>query len=351
MALKNDGTVWVWGQNNHGQLGDGTNETRTAPVKVSGLSNVIAISGSAFNSMALKSDGTVWAWGYNGSGLLGDGTTEDYKTIPVKVSGLSNVISIGSGIQHNLALKNDGTVRTWGNNFYGQLGNGVSGRVNKPIYVFDLSKNMPPLSGSIHLIIEPHGAVTSGAQWRVDGGQWHDSDETLMGLSIGEHSLEFKPLNGWEVPLNQDFIISVNQTLKLTASYLQDVTSDSDKDGIPDVIEAIACSDAYDADSDDDGLQDGLEDSNLNGIKDEKETDPCQPDSDFDGINDYDERMFWGDDWNKDYDGDGLINILDSDADDDGVKDGREIRMGSDPSDDSSRLPVSLLPGILNLLL
>ena len=75
MALKSDGTVWAWGANYYGQLGDGSTTNRTTPVQVSGLTGVVAIAGGGNHSLALKSDGTVYAWGYNNRGQLGDGTT------------------------------------------------------------------------------------------------------------------------------------------------------------------------------------------------------------------------------------------------------------------------------------
>ena len=77
ISLKSDGTVWTWGDNAEGQLGDGTTTDRTTPVQASGLSNVIGIAGGFYHSVALKSDGTVWAWGNNHFGRLGDGTTTD----------------------------------------------------------------------------------------------------------------------------------------------------------------------------------------------------------------------------------------------------------------------------------
>ena len=75
LALRQDGTVWAWGQNSYGQLGDGTSMQRTNPVRVPGLSGVVALAAGQYHSLAVKSDGTVWAWGYNLNGQLGDGTT------------------------------------------------------------------------------------------------------------------------------------------------------------------------------------------------------------------------------------------------------------------------------------
>ena len=71
LAVKNDGTVWAWGYNGRGELGDGTTTQRSSPVLVSGLTGVMAVEAGEFHSLAIKSDGTVWAWGYNGDGELG----------------------------------------------------------------------------------------------------------------------------------------------------------------------------------------------------------------------------------------------------------------------------------------
>lgn len=120
LALKSDGTVWAWGKNDLGALGDGTNDHRYAPVQVSGLSGVIAIAAGYDFSLALKSDGTVWAWGAKNNGQLGDGNSgggaDNYSMLPVQVTGLTNVTAISAGQYHSIALKNDGTVWAWGNN-------------------------------------------------------------------------------------------------------------------------------------------------------------------------------------------------------------------------------------------
>ncbi len=128
LALKNDSTVWAWGKNYNGEIGDGTNIQRNTPVQVISLSGVVAIAaggstGGGF-SLALKVDGSVWAWGLNSSGQLGDGTGLSQWT-PVLVSGLTGITAIGAGIGHSIALKNDGTLWAWGNNAYSQLGNGT----------------------------------------------------------------------------------------------------------------------------------------------------------------------------------------------------------------------------------
>ena len=126
LAVKSDGTVWAWGYNDFGQLGDGTTTKRLVPVQVAGLSGVVAVAAGKYHSLALKSDGTVWAWGRNYYGQLGDGTTAE-RHAPVQVSGLSGVLALAAGESHSLAVRSDGTVRAWGNNEDGQLGDGTWG--------------------------------------------------------------------------------------------------------------------------------------------------------------------------------------------------------------------------------
>lgn len=138
VALKNNGTVWTWGWNTDGQLGDGTVTDRTIPNQVPGLTGITAISAGTYHVLALKNDGTVWAWGDNISGQIGDGTVVD-KTSAVQVSGLNNVIKIAAGRFFSLAVKSDGTVWTWGENLYGQLGNGTTTDSHIPVQVNGLT--------------------------------------------------------------------------------------------------------------------------------------------------------------------------------------------------------------------
>ena len=150
LALKSDGTVYAWGWNQFGQLGDGTMTDRTTPVQVSGLSGVTAISAGGNHSLALKSDGTVWAWGWNSFGQLGDGTITTNRLTPVQVSGLSGITAIAAGGEHSLALKQDGTVWAWGNNSFGQLGDGTTLYRPTPVQVSNLSGITAIEAGDVH---------------------------------------------------------------------------------------------------------------------------------------------------------------------------------------------------------
>lgn len=113
LALKDDGTVWAWGWNYYGQLGDGTKVEKHTPVQVENLNNIIAISAGEYFNMALKDDGTVWAWGRNESGQLGDNTLTD-KTKPIRITTIENIIDISCGRSNSLALKSNGVVYEWG---------------------------------------------------------------------------------------------------------------------------------------------------------------------------------------------------------------------------------------------
>ena len=120
LAIADDSTVWAWGDNSHGELGDGIGFAVASPVHVVGLSNVVSIGCGNMHSLAIKNDGTVWAWGWNISGQLGD-TTHTTRLTPVQVYGLTDVIAVDGGSLHSAALKNDGTVWVWGTNYYHQL--------------------------------------------------------------------------------------------------------------------------------------------------------------------------------------------------------------------------------------
>jgi len=138
LALARDGTVWAWGLNAVGELGDGTNDNRFVPGKVKGLPpGIAAIAAGGGQNLALARDGTVWAWGDNRSGAVGDGSGIN-RSIPVQVSGLSGVRAIATGTHFSLALLHDGTVRAWGLDDNGQLGDGGSTNKLSPVPVSGL---------------------------------------------------------------------------------------------------------------------------------------------------------------------------------------------------------------------
>ena len=137
LALKSDGTVWAWGANNAGQLGDGTTTGRLAPVKVPGLTNIVAVAAGSQHSLALRGDGTVWAWGHNIVGACGDGTSIT-RLEPVLVHNLTNVNQLAGGGSHTLALTESGELWTWGRTDRGQLGDGTNETRFEPVRVVGL---------------------------------------------------------------------------------------------------------------------------------------------------------------------------------------------------------------------
>ena len=132
-AVKSDGTVWAWGWNDSGELGIGTpDESVNTPVRIPSLSGVVSVGAAANNGYAVKSDGTLWAWGNNLDGQLGNGQDCDpdpngrcESRVPVQVSGLTGVTSVAANYSSVYALRTDGTVAAWGRAHRGHLGDGV----------------------------------------------------------------------------------------------------------------------------------------------------------------------------------------------------------------------------------
>lgn len=143
LALRDDGTVWSWGNGTNGVLGNGTNGC-WYPIQVIGLSNIIAISTYGQSNLALKNDGTVWSWGENTMGELGNASFNN-SGIPIQVHGLNNtgflqnIIAISAGADYCLALAEDSTVFSWGYNNVGQLGDGTAINRNVPVKVLGLN--------------------------------------------------------------------------------------------------------------------------------------------------------------------------------------------------------------------
>ncbi len=182
LALKNDGTVWAWGMNYYGQLGIGGTADAFMPVQVTALSDVVAIAAGQDHSLALKSDGTVWSWGYNARGQLGYDTTATVRNNseePVRIIELAYIKAIAAGHNHSLALKNDGTVWTWGGNVGGELGYDTGGIGSPHIQ----PKQMDP--SYISDVIAIAGGDKHSVALKQDGTVWAWGDNSYGQLGYG----------------------------------------------------------------------------------------------------------------------------------------------------------------------
>jgi alpha-tubulin suppressor-like RCC1 family protein len=141
MVLKNDGSLWAWGNNFSRRVGNGTTEQVWAPVQV--MEDVASVSIGAWHILALKTDGSVWAWGENEYGQLGNGTITTHndnndQNSPIKI--MDDAMYISAGGDHSLAVKNDGSLWTWGRIYVGVTDDGVqwlTENMSSPIKIMD----------------------------------------------------------------------------------------------------------------------------------------------------------------------------------------------------------------------
>ncbi|MCL2503242.1 MAG: cell wall-binding repeat-containing protein [Coriobacteriia bacterium] len=162
LALKEDGSLWAWGANNYGQLGDGTWEGKSTPVRIGSAADWKAIGTGNFHSLALKNDGSLWAWGWNEYGQLGNGTKGDgtSKNVPTRIGVATDWEAISVGFNHSLALKTDGTLWAWGINWYGGLGDGTKEDKSTPTRIGDATDWKALSAGDWHsLAIKDDGSL------------------------------------------------------------------------------------------------------------------------------------------------------------------------------------------------
>ena len=168
LFLKSDGSLWAMGENDEGQLSDGTYNNTNRPEQIV-ATNVMAIAAGSDHSLFLKRDGSLWAMGYNGYGELGDGT---YGTAPYYATNrpelivASNVTAIAAGGSHSLFLKSDGSLWVMGNNQYGQLGDGTYNNTNRPEQI--VATNVTAIAaGGLHSLF----LKSDGSLWAMGDNQ------------------------------------------------------------------------------------------------------------------------------------------------------------------------------------
>jgi alpha-tubulin suppressor-like RCC1 family protein len=141
-VIKTDGTLWVWGNNGYGQIGDNTIATRSTPrQEFTSSTNWKQVSGGGSHMAAIKTDGTLWAWGGNTAGQIGDNTTTTRSTPRQEFTSSTNWKQVSSGGYHTAAIKNNGTLWVWGFNLYGQLGDNTNESRSTPRQEFTSSTN------------------------------------------------------------------------------------------------------------------------------------------------------------------------------------------------------------------
>jgi alpha-tubulin suppressor-like RCC1 family protein len=178
LAVTSDGSVWSWGRNTFGQLGTGAAGLSKSPQPVPGVGGTITqVAAGWTHSLAVGSDGTVWAWGDNRDGELGDGNTNQSDTA-VRIPGLSDVTQIAAGDGWSLALRSDGTVWAWGNNEYNELG-----------------AQVPDESDNSDVPVQVAGL--SGITQIAAGGSFGMAVQTTVRLGFLRHSLWTWGQNSW----------------------------------------------------------------------------------------------------------------------------------------------------------
>ena len=203
-AITKDGSLYMWGYNNYGQLGNGSSgnyEKSVSPIKI--MENVAAVSLGAWHSAAITKDGSLYMWGENSDGQLGNGSTTNRST-PVKI--MENVATVSLGAWHSAAITKDGSLYMWGYNNYGQLGNGSSGNYEKSVSPIKIMENV--------------AAVSLGA--------WHSAAITKDGSLYmwGENS-DGQLGNGTTNNLTRPQRIAVNvQSVELYGSYTTAISKD-----------------------------------------------------------------------------------------------------------------------------
>jgi alpha-tubulin suppressor-like RCC1 family protein len=200
LAVKSDGSLWAWGENDRGQLGlgnSGSGTGRNVPTKVDAGSDWTTVSASFYHALALKTGGGLYGWGFNSSGQLGLGDN-DNRNVPTIVDTLDDLIAVRASNAHTLALKADGSVWAWGNNSYGQLGLSDSGpgtNRNLPNKVGMLGDWTSVATGSFHSMSH-----------KVDGAIWARGRNTSGQLGLGDtpnQNVPTKVGDGWRVPAEQ----------------------------------------------------------------------------------------------------------------------------------------------------
>lgn len=204
VVLKDDGTVWAWGENTDGVCGR-TSSGCTEMNKITGLSRIVKIAAGDAFCLALRADGTVWAWGNNTDGVLGTGAANNVRRTPEQVVGLSEIVDIGAGYYHSFAIDKEGRLYTWGLNDDWQLGNGTTTSSELPIRL-SLSNVLMAAGGEDHSL----ALCADGTVWA-----WGENENGQLGTdSVGASSvpIESKMTNAVSVAAGATHSLAIDMS-------------------------------------------------------------------------------------------------------------------------------------------
>jgi len=175
LAVKTDGTLWSWGRNDFGQLGLGNTTNYSSPKQIGALTYWLSVASGTYYSFAIKTDGTLWSWGKNTQGQLGLGNTTSYSS-PKQIGALTYWYQIdgGGSTAHVLATKTDGTLWSWGNNSYGELGLGNTTSYSSPKQIGALTDWLNITCGTYNSCLATR---TNGTLW-----SWGNGTQGILGL-------------------------------------------------------------------------------------------------------------------------------------------------------------------------
>ncbi|CAH1193640.1 hypothetical protein PAECIP111893_00516 [Paenibacillus plantiphilus] len=193
LALAENGTVWAWGANESGQLGDGTDVPKSSPKQIESLSNITAIDAGYDFSMALTKEGEVWAWGSNSSGEIGDGTPIDRNgldnniKLPSQTKDLSNIVEISAGLSYALALDGSGNVWEWGDQEKSYLGEGHLKEHG--------SRSIPKQVAGLDHVASIAAGMNHSLAMKRDGTMWGWGDNGFHKISPAEAEEHTQPVH------------------------------------------------------------------------------------------------------------------------------------------------------------
>ena len=330
LVLKSDGTVWGYGANDSGQLGIGNTANQWTAVQVVGLTGIVAIAAGHSSSYALQTDGagsgTLWSWGRNHLGQLGDGSTLERHT-PTKVIGIGNAVAISAAPSGDfaIALQADGRIAAWGHNDWGQLGQGDLVDRTTPALLPTLANRQVAAGATFGLSIDGSARIWGWGQGlgiaagssAVSGGgtfmvpQHSDFSGVLMLAAGVEYTLAgvadgtVRAAGSNGDKLGNGGASSNNTVVTVTGLTLADntwLTTDADHDGLDTWREYLLGTDPLNPDSNDNGV--------LDGHDERSGADPA--DADSDGVMNWTERQNGTDPFRADTDGDSVSDLNDA---------------------------------------